>query len=148
MKSISKQLKIFLNLATVQAHIERSFNIGLGNGVGFNDFVILYHLSQESGQKMRRIDLAEKVSLSASGITRLLLPMEKIGLVSREESKNDGRVSFVKLTPAGNRLLEEAFENAEYKAKAFLPSTDIRALNDLSEIFNLFSFKPSGQIIS
>lgn len=140
MKSISKQLKFFLNMSMVHSRVVRSFDNGLGNGIGFTDFVILYHLSQASEQKMRRIDLAEKVSLTASGITRLLLPMEKIGLVKREESEHDGRVSFVKLAPGGKKLLEEALETAEMKAEEFLPSMNITQFKDLSEIFTLFSF--------
>lgn len=139
MKPLSKQLKFFLNMASVHSKIARSFDVGLGNGIGFNDFIILYHLQQAPEQKMRRIDLAEAVSLSASGITRLLLPMEKIGLVKREESKFDARVSFVKLAPGGKRLLEEAVERAEMKSEELLSSTDIKEMKDLSEIFSLFS---------
>jgi DNA-binding MarR family transcriptional regulator len=140
MKTLSKQLKFFINQATVQARIARSFDNGLGNGIGFNDFIILYHLSQASEQKMRRIDLAEKMSMSASGITRTILPMEKIGLVQRVDSDYDKRVSFVKLAQGGKRLLEEAIERAEMKSEEFLPSTNIKEMNDLSEIFTLFNY--------
>ncbi|MFA6908459.1 MAG: MarR family transcriptional regulator [Patescibacteria group bacterium] len=140
MKTISKQLKFFLNVATIYARIARSFDTGLVGGIGFNDFVILYHLSLAPEQKMRRIDLAEKVSLTASGVTRMLLPMEKIGLVKREESIHDKRVSYVKLASGGKRILEEAMERAEMKCEEFLPSTDIKKLKDISEIISLFTF--------
>ena len=140
MKALSKQLKFFINQAVVQARIARSFDNGLGNGIGFNDFIILYHLSQASEQKMRRIDLAEKMSMSASGITRTILPMEKIGLVQREDSDYDKRVSFVKLAQGGKRLLEEAIERAEMKSEEFLPDTSIKEMKDLSEIFTLFNY--------
>ncbi len=142
MSTINKQLKFFLNMAKVQARVVRAFDTGLGNGIGFNDFLILYQLSISPEQKMRRTDLAEKISLTASGVTRILLPMEKIGLVSREESKHDGRVSYVKLASGGKRLLEEAMERAEMKSEEFLPSTSIKELKDISEIFSLFSFNP------
>lgn len=62
---------------------------------------------------MRRIDLADAIGLTASGITRLLLPMEKIGLVGREAHDGDARVSFVALAPGGENMLGEAIERAE-----------------------------------
>ncbi len=142
MNNAHPQLTFLLNLATVYSKIIRAFDTGLGNGIGFTDFVILYHLSLAPEQKMRRTDLAEKVSLTASGVTRMLLPMEKIGLVAREESEHDGRVSYVKLAPGGKRILEDAMERAEMKAEEFLPSMDIEKLTNLSQIFALFSFNP------
>lgn len=137
--NISKQLKFFINLSIVHSKISKSFDTGLGNGLGFNDFLILYILYMSPEKKMRRIDLANKISLTASGITRLLLPMEKIGLVSREESETDGRVSYVKISTSGKRLLEEALDRAELKSKELLPTTTTKNINDLSEIFSLFN---------
>ena len=144
MKKISKQLDFFLKLSRVQAIVARSFDRGLGVGIGFTDFVILYYLSQAPGEKMRRIDLADKVALTASGITRLLLPMEKIGLVKREADDTDARVSFVKLAPGGKRLLEEAMGKAELFAEEFLPATKLDSVKDVTEIFPMFAV---GQII-
>lgn len=144
MKPISTQLKFFINLSIVHSRIHRSFDTGLGNGIGFNDFLILYFLSTSPDQKMRRIDLAEKISLSASGITRMLLPMEKIGLVSREESPDDARVSYVKLAPGGQRILHESIERAESRSQELLPVTGTKGLSDISQIFSLF--KLSGLI--
>lgn len=135
---ISKQLQVFLDMARVHARVARAFDAGLPGGIGFSDFVILYHLAGAPEGKLRRVDLAEKVSLTASGVTRLLLPMEKIGLVRREESEHDGRVSYVKLAPGGKRILEEALERAEMKSEEFLPSTDIRGMKEMSQIFGLF----------
>ena len=52
-------------------------------------------LNEASTHSLKRIDLAEQVGLSASGVTRMLLPMEKIGLISKEEGARDARVSLV-----------------------------------------------------
>jgi DNA-binding MarR family transcriptional regulator len=62
---------------------------------------------------MRRVDLADTIGLTASGITRLLLPMEKIGLVRREAHDGDARVSYVALAPGGEQKLSEALSRAE-----------------------------------
>lgn len=143
MININKQLNFFLKLSRAQAVLVRTFDSRLTGGIGFNDFVILYYLSQAPDEKMRRVDLAEKVALSASGVTRMLLPMEKIGLVKREASNTDARVSYVKLAPGGKRILEETLDRADMLSEEFLPSTKLGKMDDISEIFSLFRM---GQI--
>src|SRR4051812_48921539 len=93
MTSISPQLAFFIDLAKAKTVLSRRFDNRLSfHGLGFSDFMILYHISLSQDQKMRRTDLAEKIGLTASGVTRLLLPMEKIGLIKRESNEQDGRV--------------------------------------------------------
>ena len=145
MHAISDQLKFFVNLAQVQAIIVRALDRSMDGGLGFNDFIILYHLSQAPNERMRRTDLAEKVALTPSGVTRMLLPMEKIGLVKRESSDTDGRVSYVKLAPGGKRLLGETLESAEAMAEELLPTVRISKPTELKDIFSLFRI---GQIIN
>ncbi|WP_236974017.1 MarR family winged helix-turn-helix transcriptional regulator [Membranihabitans maritimus] len=117
MQSLSSTLQFFLNLSMTQAVIARKFDATLSvHGISFSDFMILFHLYRSPGQKLRRIDLSEKVGLSASAVTRKLLPMEKIGLVQRESHARDARVSFVKLTSAGINSLENANESANQVA--------------------------------
>jgi DNA-binding MarR family transcriptional regulator len=120
MVSINHAVKFFVDLAKVQAVANRRFDNGLG-GLGFNEFIILFHLSQAEGEKMRRIDLAEKIGLTASGVTRLLLPMEKVGLVKKEVNKNDARSSLVMMAAGGRRKLEEGIERAELLASDIIP---------------------------
>ena len=145
MIKINKQLDFFLKLARVHAIVVRTFDSRLTGGIGFNDFVILYYLSQAPEERMRRIDLAEKVALFASGVTRMLLPMEKIGLVKREASDTDARVSYVKLASGGKRILEETLDRADMLCEEFLPSTTLEKKDDISEIFSLFRM---GQIFN
>ena len=121
MLKINSEVKFFINLAKIQAIMNRRFDSGLG-GLGFNEFIILYHLSQAEGEKMRRIDLAEKIGLTASGVTRLLLPMEKVGLVKKEVNKEDARSSLVMLSVGGKRKLEEGIERAELLLDDIIPS--------------------------
>ena len=84
--------------------------------------MVLWHLSQAEGKKLRRVDLADKLGVTASGITRMLLPMEKIGLIAREADVRDARVSTVLLAPVGKRLLQERLERAESIAQEAIPS--------------------------
>jgi DNA-binding MarR family transcriptional regulator len=115
MITLSPNLRLLLQLATTQAVLARRFDSRLP-GLGLTEFLILWQLDAAPDQKMRRIDLAEAIGLTASGVTRLLAPMEKIGLVKRELNTADARVSFVAIAKSGKRMLEEALENAEVLA--------------------------------
>lgn len=121
MSTITSSLKFVMNLARLQAVMSRKFNRLSIHGISLTDFMILSLLDQAPGRKLRRIDLAESVGLTASGITRMLLPLEKIGLVEREASERDARVSYVVLTAAGKHLYEHAKDTANAIAKETVP---------------------------
>jgi DNA-binding MarR family transcriptional regulator len=99
-----------LRLARANAVLIRRFDSALGtyHGISFADFQILNHLNQAPDGKLRRIDLAERVGLSASGVTRALLPLEKIGLVTRESDPRDARVGLALITATGRELANNA----------------------------------------
>jgi DNA-binding MarR family transcriptional regulator len=133
MKNASKKLEFFLNLTKMQAVMSRTFEGKLG-GVGYTEFVILYHLSQAKDEKMRRIDLANKVGLTASGITRLLMPMEKIGLIQKEANAQDARVSLVMLASGGKQQLLDRLEDAEYFVNEIVPKDKEDKVEELSNL--------------
>ena len=135
MNNASESLKLFLNLTKIQTINARRFSGGL-DGMGFSEFTILFHLSQSPDKKLRRIDLAEKVGLTASGVTRLLAPMEKIGLVEKEKNNKDARVSFVKLSRSGQRNLHESLERANLFAQDLFTPEKMKKLKGLSEVLN------------
>ncbi|MFA6183604.1 MAG: MarR family winged helix-turn-helix transcriptional regulator [Parcubacteria group bacterium] len=118
---INPSVKFFIDLAKVQAISSRRFDNSLG-GLGFNEFIILYHLSQAENEKMRRIDLADKIGLTASGVTRILLPMEKVGLIKKEVNKDDARSSLVIIASGGKRRLLEGLERSELLVEEIISS--------------------------
>ncbi|BAV08503.1 transcriptional regulator, MarR family [Filimonas lacunae] len=120
----------------MQTVVSRRFDRLNAHGIGFSDFVILYLLNSAQDGKMRRVDLAEKTGLTASGITRLLSPLEKIGLVGREVNERDARVSYVLLTAAGKKIYEEARVTAEHTAKDILPAGKAKAVKLLAEMLS------------
>ncbi|QWT88266.1 MarR family transcriptional regulator [Chryseobacterium sp. PCH239] len=131
---ISTELLFLININKLQSVIARKFDSLSVHGLGFNDFVILYVLYSSSESKMRRIDLAEKIGLTASGVTRLLNPLEKIGLVSRESNERDARVSYVVITPNGKKIFEEAKLSAENITKEILSSKKGKSLRMVNEL--------------
>ena len=135
MSNISVPLKFFLNLTTIQALNAKRFDARLSaHGISLNEFMILFHLGEAPDEKMRRVDLAEKIGLTASGITRMLTPLEKLGMVKREANSRDARVSYVKLANAGKRILTEAIATAEATAEQILVPVRSKKLDDMGKM--------------
>jgi DNA-binding MarR family transcriptional regulator len=99
-----------LRLSRAWAALSRRLDSALGShhGISFADYQLLLHLHRAPGGRLRRVDLAEKQGLTASGVTRSLLPLEKIGLVTRESDPRDARVGYASITPAGAELVTNA----------------------------------------
>ena len=78
------------------------------HGLTINDYEALYVLSRAEGRRMRRVDLARRLLLTPSGVTRLLEGLERSGLVERAACAADLRVTYAQLTDAGAERLEAA----------------------------------------
>lgn len=99
-------------VALVQAHAgaTRLLNAQLvaDHGLTINDYEVLLRLSRAPDRRMRRVDLAGEVLLTASGITRLLDGLERAGLVERASCADDRRVVYAVITEAGLEKLQAA----------------------------------------
>ncbi|MEU7300339.1 MarR family transcriptional regulator [Streptomyces sp. NPDC007206] len=115
---MSDTLDAALRLVRAQAALVRRFDSRLSglHGVSLADFTLLLRLSQAPGGRMRRVDLAEALGMTASGVTRGLAPLERIGLVTREPDARDARVAYASLTATGRRRLREMVATAEETA--------------------------------
>ncbi len=115
-------LSIVLELGRANAIATRRFDAELGgvHGIGLSDFQVLYALEQATGRRLRRIDLAERLGLTPSGVTWLLRPLIKRRLVASEASTQDARVAFAVLTEAGRRLVGDALLTARALAAELL----------------------------
>jgi DNA-binding MarR family transcriptional regulator len=104
------RLESWVSFLRAHAAITRQLNADLlaDHGLTLSDYEVLLRLSNAEGGMMRRVDLAESVLLTASGITRLLDGLERAGCVEKAACASDARVSYAKLTPAGRRKLREA----------------------------------------
>ena len=81
------------------------------HGLTINDYECLLHLAQADGGRMRRVDLADQLILTASGVTRLLDGLERAGWVERASCASDRRVTYAVLTDAGRAKLQEAADS-------------------------------------
>ncbi|WP_405450858.1 MarR family transcriptional regulator [Streptomyces achromogenes] len=115
-----------LRLVRAQTALVRRFDARLGglHGVSLADFTLLLRLAQAPGARMRRVDLAEALGLTASGVTRGLAPLERIGLVTREPDARDARVAYAALTGTGRRRLAEMLATARETAAEIFAAPD------------------------
>jgi DNA-binding MarR family transcriptional regulator len=107
------------------------------HGISYTELMVLHRLNAASNQSMRRIDLADAIGLTASGVTRLLLPMEKRHLVGREANPRDARVSLIKLTAAGKKLYRDAFPTFQFCTDALTRNLTEKQVSTLSELLNI-----------
>lgn len=77
-------------------------------GMPLHHYDVLVHLAEAPGHRVRMADLADRVLLSRSGLTRLVDRLEREGLACREACTSDGRGMYAVLTDAGLQRLREA----------------------------------------
>lgn len=63
-------------------------------------------------------ELAERLHLAQSSVTELVGRMEEAGLVRRERSDDDGRVTYLRLTDEGERRFARGFQNLAEERRA------------------------------
>jgi DNA-binding MarR family transcriptional regulator len=93
--------------AGVIRELERELVAEVGLPLSWYD--VLLQLAEAPDRRLRMADLADRVLLSRSGLTRLVDRLQAEELVRREPSLNDARGTYTVLTPAGlNRLRRAA----------------------------------------
>jgi DNA-binding MarR family transcriptional regulator len=99
-----------LAFASAWNRLERRLDGSLGaiRGISLAEYRLLRALGDAPGSQASRVDLAQAVGLTPSGVTRALRPMEKLSIVSTVKSKRDARLAIAALTPAGRELLDDA----------------------------------------
>ncbi len=106
-------LQAWTRFLRAHAAITRELSVRLEaqHDLTLSDYDVLIQLYHAPDRKLRRIDLARQVLLTASGITRLLDGLEACGLVKKERCASDARVTYAVLTARGVRKCEEASES-------------------------------------
>ncbi len=102
----SNALRLLQTADEIKARLSGEFSAV--HGLSVNEFFLLLHLEQTAAHRLSRVELAKRMQISASTVTRMATPMEKIGLVDRQAYQKDARLAFVVITDAGLRKLEEA----------------------------------------
>ncbi|MEP4484539.1 MAG: MarR family transcriptional regulator [Halioglobus sp.] len=138
--SFTAEAQLVLSIEKLAGSFARKLEGALTpHGISVTEFIVLNALYSSKNRSVRRVDLAESVGLSASGVTRMLRPMQKIGLVERDTNPRDARVSLVSLTQAGQRIFEEASVSVNMKAESLLSPLTQRQYAEYARLTDLLS---------
>jgi len=133
-----------------QSRIEDRMNRSLGaiHGLALKDLLILMHLDQSAAGRLSRTDLARRLNVSASTMTRAAAPMEKTGLVERQTDPRDARLAYVSLTESGRRLAREARASFDQTAQElFRDRWDDADIGSLTSLLARLNAAEPGELI-
>jgi DNA-binding MarR family transcriptional regulator len=78
-------------------------------GLSMTEYSVLSCLSEAPARSLRMTELASRVSITVSGLTRVIERLSRDGLVDRIRDSSDGRGQVAVLTGAGLTRLQEAW---------------------------------------
>jgi DNA-binding MarR family transcriptional regulator len=106
----SLEIQAFVRLVRASFAVTRELSAQLqaDHGLTINAYEALLLLARAPNSRMRRVDLANSLLLTASGVTRLLDGLEREGFVGRDACESDRRVTYAVLTKTGRDKLREA----------------------------------------
>src|SRR3954449_4031830 len=101
---------VFSRLLRAHSALSRELSARLvtDHGLTINDYEALLHLAHADEHGMKRVDLAERLLLTPSGVTRLLDGLERDGWVRKGSCDSDARVTYAVLTDEGRERFESA----------------------------------------
>jgi DNA-binding MarR family transcriptional regulator len=106
----STELETWVQWLRAHAAVTRDLNADLvaEHGLTLNDYEVLLHLAKAPDGVVKPVELASRILLTPSGITRLLAGLERAGFVARKNCAADKRVSYAELTDEGREKLRAA----------------------------------------
>ncbi len=102
--------QLWRRLLSVECRLRERLDRELREGAGLTlgEYEVLVHLSEAPDAALRMSELAGRLLLSRSGLTRRVDGLVRQGLVARKPCDDDGRGAMAALTPLGLEQLEHA----------------------------------------
>jgi DNA-binding MarR family transcriptional regulator len=100
----------FGRLAEAYSRLEQWLGSAMESEAGLPHvwFEVLIRLARSEGEQLKMSDLADQITLTTSGVTRLVDRMQAAGYVERRPCPTDRRVSYAGITAAGHDVLDRA----------------------------------------
>ena len=105
------------------------------HGISLTEYLVMHYLDNSPHKAVARVELADHMGMSASGITRLIAPMEKNKIIEKVANPRDARQSLVKLSKTGQRLYGEASISFEHSANELLRSLSQSQQEKMVELY-------------
>ncbi|GIH90518.1 MarR family winged helix-turn-helix transcriptional regulator [Planobispora siamensis] len=138
-ETATTELEIVKRLGRLKGRVEEVTQAVLGEyGLTYADFDVLATLRRAGAPyRLKPSLLASRTSLTTGGTSNILQRLTGAGLVEREPDPDDGRSSWVRLTPLGVRRAEElavATTRAHEDLFSAVPEAAVRDLADLLRV--------------
>ena len=106
----ARELAAWRGMLEVHARVTAALDAQMraAHGMSVSQYEVLMFLGDAPDRRLRMADIAARVLLSRSGLTRLVDKLEQLGYVTRCADERDGRGLFAELTDAGAARLREA----------------------------------------
>ena len=106
----AEELGAWRGMLRAHAALTRALDAELtaAHGLPLSSYEVLLFLAHAPDGRMRMSDLAERVLLSRSGLTRLVDRLERERLILREQCEDDARGMFATITDQGRRVFQRA----------------------------------------
>lgn len=112
--------------------------------VAYRSYDVLVALLHAPQHRLRLSELAREVSLSRSGLTRMVDRLEREGYLRRSRSSEDGRGVYAELTEAGSQAVQRAWPTYKSGLETFfadrLSASERQTLRSMC--LRLLGFKP------
>jgi DNA-binding MarR family transcriptional regulator len=132
-----QELAAWRGMLQVHAQVTRALDAQMRteHGLSVSSYEVLMFLGDAENRRMRMAEIADRVLLSRSGLTRLVDRLVELGYLTRCASDKDGRGLYAELTDAGAEKLEDARRTHREGVRRFfldrLNVTDQIALGDI-----------------
>jgi DNA-binding MarR family transcriptional regulator len=126
-------------LATLDNELQAAHGLSLG------DYEVLVHLSDAPDRSLRMSELAGRLHLSPSGMTRRIDGLARAGLVERRQCPTDRRGSNAVITDAGIQALRNAAPtHVRGVREHFVSRLTEQQLADLASALSSVEVDPAG----
>jgi DNA-binding MarR family transcriptional regulator len=137
---------IIVNLIRAHAMVDERLagELAAVHGLAVNEAMLLMHLERAPMSRLTRIDLARRLHLSPSTVTRMAAPLEKNGLVTREPDVRDARLAYVTISKTGLSRIADVRTTLERKSAEFF--RDRWTADEIETLSTLMGRLTSGEI--
>lgn len=106
----TRELAAWRGMLQVHARVTQVLDAQMraAHGLSLSSYEVLLFLGDAAERRLRMAEIADRVLLSRSGLTRLVDRLAELGYVERCASEDDGRGLYAQLTDAGAELLAAA----------------------------------------
>jgi DNA-binding MarR family transcriptional regulator len=133
----TQELAAWRGLLEVHARVTRALDVQMRaeHGMSVSAYEVLLFLAEAPDRRLRMAEIADRVLLTRSGLTRLIDRLAHVGYVTRCAAETDGRGSFAALTDAGLETFRAAQRTHREGVRRYfldhLDATDTIALGDI-----------------